>query len=198
MWSKLFLTVIAFIPGVILAQGQHHLLESMSVRQIDDGVRIDFGIKGGASCTGAQMQRRLGESDYVQVGQIQGVCGGSEFTEFYTILDSSPINNQEAHYRLILGNQGPTTELSITFIPMTGEVLMYPNPTNGPSRVRWSGVDGDVYILRVMDASGHLMHEEQVIAPSANANFQDLRPGFYILQLIKEGEEPMSYRFLRQ
>lgn len=183
MWRTRIFLLLIFSFASAEALAQHPLLESMTLRQVGNTVRVDFGIKGGVSCFGVQLERRTANDDFVEISSIPGICGGSEFTEFYALNDPFPVANAEASYRLVLGQQGTTEELSIIFIPIPGDIIVYPNPVLSIVSIRWIAEDGRLYNLCIHDTSGRQVYAAQVTAPQTSILVSHLPQGLYILHL---------------
>ena len=191
---KKFLILFSFLLPALGGLGQlHPILESFGARQVENRIRLDFGIKGGAQCNGVQLQRLNVEGTYVTVGVISGVCGGSEFTEFYNIDDEAPMPNQDNTYRLILGNQGPSSPLSILFTPLLSDLLVYPNPTSGELNLRWNAPEGEPWTLEILELNGKVVIPSLTItAPYESLSLPQGMKGMYQLVL----RETVSGRIL--
>lgn len=187
------------MSGKVFAQA-HPILESFTAIQIDDEVRLDFGIKGGSSCQGVTLERSLNGADYEVVDLIPGVCGGSEFTEYYAVYDSAPASNQLSYYRLELGQQGRTTPLTFRYIPLINGINIYPNPSRTGQEVRISNPFRLSFTLLVFSPSG----EEILRIPSQNLDTfvldtSELGRGIYTVKLYGEegGNEIYTQRIVR-
>lgn len=191
---KKFLILFSFLLPGLGGLGQlHPILESFGARQVENRIRLDFGIKGGAQCNGVQLERRKMDGTYITVGEISGVCGGSEFTEFYHVDDSSPLPNQINTYRLVLGSQGRSAPVDILFTPVEGDILVYPNPTSGELNLRWNAPDGEPWTLEVVDFSGKVVVASvMVTAPFEKLSLPPGMKGMYQLLL----RETVSGRIL--
>lgn len=132
--------------GIGLAVKVHgqaeEILEQFSIRQLGHEIRIDAGIKGGASCLGITLERLVNDN-FEAVDEIGGVCGGSEFTEYYVLYDQSPVPNAYNIYRLRLGFSGLTHTSEILFVPPTGGMVLYPNPANEWIDLKWDEIVSD-------------------------------------------------------
>jgi hypothetical protein len=164
---------------------QHPILAGYSGRQVGEEVRIDFGIKGGASCNGVTLYRTLDDgATYSFVAEIEGVCGGSEFTEFYNLSDASPARNRRNAYRLQLGNQGYSDTLSVLYIPQTSEVLAFPMPFTETLHLQWDAATGEEWLLRIYTLDGRLVVRDIAVrAPRVELPLHELPSGTYVLQL---------------
>ena len=183
--------ILTFILGFTLTSvlGQHPILAQFSAQQIGDRVRVDFGIMGGASCVGAILERRANLEDFEEVGLISGICGGSEFTEYYFIEDNSPIPNTINYYRLSLGQQGNSSELAFEFIPFTTNLFGFPNPAENEINLRWDNVSSEKRILRIYDMKGRITKGD-FIANSSRAvlDISTIETGSYFVVLMDEDE----------
>jgi hypothetical protein len=183
--------ILTFILGFTLASvvGQHPIRAQFSAQQIGGKVRVDFGVIGGASCVGVTMERRANLEDFEEVGVISGICGGSEYTEYYFIEDSSPIPNTLNYYRLSLGQQGNSSELAFEFIPFTTNLFTFPNPAENEINLRWDNVSSEKRILRIYDMKGRII-DGDFIANSSRAvlDISTIETGSYFVVLMDEDE----------
>jgi hypothetical protein len=135
------------------------------------------------------MERRANLEDFEEVGVISGICGGSEYTEYYFIEDSSPIPNTLNYYRLSLGQQGNSSELAFEFIPFTTNLFTFPNPAENEINLRWDNVSSEKRILRIYDMKGRII-DGDFIANSSRAvlDISTIETGSYFVVLMDEDE----------
>lgn len=159
------------------------ILEQFSARQIGHEIRVDAGIKGGASCVGIALERSIGGADFEVVDEIGGVCGGSEFTEYYVLIDTNPKAYCQNSYRLRLGASGLTQTKEILFVPPTDGLVVYPNPAKADITLIWSDILSDATI-DIFQIDGKLRATYQNISGTeVRLNLTTLPTGLYILQL---------------
>lgn len=177
--------------GIGLAVAVHgqteEILEQFSIRQLGHEIRVDAGIKGGASCLGITLERSIGD-DFEAIDEIGGVCGGSEFTEYYVLTDDDPIPNVMNRYRLRLGFSGYTHVQEILFVPPTGGMVLYPNPANEWIDLKWDEIVSDA-TLDIFHHDGRLQRTFSDISGSEIRVFiNGLANGLYVIQL-RVGQE---------
>ncbi|MFM1932111.1 MAG: hypothetical protein RL226_1414 [Bacteroidota bacterium] len=183
-----FLAFWFFVFIVNIGQSQvEELLAEFTVRQLGNKVRVDCGIKGGASCQGIWLERSLEGGDFEVVDVISGVCGGSEFTEYYELEDLNPSDNQLNTYRLRLGASGLSQTISLLFVPITDGLIVFPSSVDGQIVIKWENTvyDGEVIIR---DQSGKQM--EVFLPINGNEvvlNVEGIQRGLHIITLV-EGE----------
>jgi hypothetical protein len=178
-----FLSLIHFTSA-----GQaSEILEQFTLRQVGDEIRVDAGIKGGASCLGITLERLVNDN-FEAVDEIGGVCGGSEFTEYYVLYDQSPVPNAYNIYRLRLGFSGLTHTSEILFVPPTGGMVLYPNPTTTWIDLKWDEIVSDA-TLDIFHPDGRLQSTFSDISGTEIRVFIDgLTNGLYVIQL-RAGQE---------
>lgn len=182
------LTCIFCLFG-LLGLTQHPILAQFTAQQIGGTVRIDFGIKGGSSCDGVTLERRTATEDFEVAGLISGVCGGSEFTEYYFIEDTSPAPNQVNYYRLKLGQQGNSEELAFEFIPFETDLFVFPNPVASELNLRWINVSSETRIIRIYNNQGQLVAGDYLANSfRTTINIDFLNTGSYFAFLLDESE----------
>ena len=102
---KLLLSIALFLPMSLFGQ-EHPILNYFSANLGDNDVYLSWEIMGGGQCNGIQILRSTDSLNYVEIGDVQGVCGSPDFAQQYDFTDESPVENSINYYRLELGVQG--------------------------------------------------------------------------------------------
>lgn len=198
---KKFLVHILIIfcsSSSLFSQGED-ILASFSIIQNENMVILNFSIKGGASCDGVIVERRLeSETTYEVAGGISGVCGGSEFEEHYTIVDESPYLNQKNFYRLRLGNQGFSPEKSLVVVELVDEYKIYPQPARDQIFIKFNNPNQEQVSLSVYTLDGQVVIKNEVYNEALiYINGTELAEGMYLFQLSFESNKLLTGKFIR-
>lgn len=198
MYKLVFILFCALV-AVHSVSAQDDILEDFDLVQTGNSIIANFSIRGGASCQGVTLQRRLeGDSDYHVAAEIQGVCGGSEFTEFYSMEDSAPQLGQENIYRLKLGSQGFSDEIRITVIELSSDYKVYPQPSADQIFVKFENPNSEEVLLSVYDSTGKsVVRKDAFTRDIIFINAASLRSGIYIFQIEFSSSKIISGKFLR-
>ena len=179
------------------AQPGNVILSSFTVQQIGDFVRADFGILGGASCFGAELQRSTdNEMTWETVASISGVCGGSEFTEYYTFNDYAPVHGTSNMYRLELGGVGRTMTLEVFFTALDDGILLWHNPVSDRLNIRWEGLPTKRHRVVICDSRGTRIEAFDVVGNTAAIDLSRHPPGIYMLYLFDDTHQLLKSRRL--
>lgn len=171
----------------VVAQPGEHIIESFTVQQIGAHVRADFGIRGGASCLGTELERSTdGGVTFTTVAAIREVCGGSSFTEFYSFNDLTPVPGVEAIYRLDLGGVGRTNDRRLTFVQLFDELVIYPNPAGENARMRWNRMASDRFELQIFALTGRMVYQTLGVGNTFVLTTSDLGKGRYQVIIITD------------
>jgi len=191
--------IFATLNSYYSAGQGHEILESFSLTQTGNNVLVNFAIKGGASCNGVTLQRRLSsDSIYSVAAEIQGVCGGSEFTEHYTLEDDSPELGNSNIYRLKLGTVGFSDELEITVIELLSEYTIYPQPAASEVFLKYDNPGNTPVSVNVFDSAGRIVKRLRGLTSDLIfINSSDLEVGMYIFQLEFSTGEMLTGKFIR-
>jgi len=196
------LTIISFIvfltPLALHAQVED-LLESFSLTQNENTVVINFAIRGGASCNGVTVERRLSaDSFYVDAAAISGVCGGSEFTEHYTLVDEAPLFGETNIYRLVLGTQGFSEEKSLTVIELLNDYKIYPQPAREEIFIAFNNPNEEEVSLSVYALDGKtIINDARSNQAIIYLDGSTLTPGIYLFQLKFGSSKILTGKFIR-
>lgn len=175
------------------------ILAGLSVQQVGNVIRADFGILGGASCLGAELQRYRADAgpDFIVVDRIREVCGGTEFVEHYTLIDEAPLNGGASTYRLSLGGIGFTRSLEVEFVPFFDTMVIFPNPASEFIRVRWDALPGQRWELRIHDLTGRILLAEEVVGNTLAIPVSHFAEGAYYLSIEDEEGKTLTRRWLK-
>lgn len=188
-----FLLVVMTSLFIEKTSAQHPILASFELVQVDNTVQLTFGILGGASCNGVQWERAGADLDFETIASISGVCGGSEFTEYYSLVDEAPLTGEVSYYRLVLGSQGRSQERTFLFVELDDGVKLYPNPSSDVVNLRFSNPSQKLVKIRVFDITGSLVFEDL----SQNGEYQlkvsGLARGVHLLQVQTE-DQSIAFR----
>ena len=87
--------------------------------------------------SGVQLLRSSDGVQFFRIDEIQGICGGSEFTEHYILLDETPLQATTNHYKLALGVQGESQVIQLNFVPLNAGFNVFPNPVQDWAVLKW-------------------------------------------------------------
>jgi len=179
-------------------QSAHEILESFTLVQNGNNVLANFSVKGGASCNGVTLERRVaGDTDYTISGQIQGVCGGSEFTEHYSIQDESPELAEQNFYRLKLGTQGYSRESDIVVIELLGDYNIYPQPAANEVFVKFDNPNNESAKCKVYDSKGLVVYDKDGFNNDIIfIDSTDLISGMYFFQIQFTEQKLLTGKFI--
>ncbi len=197
--KKLFLLVLLFAGISLQGLSQEHEILSYFFGLIkDDIIILKFGITGGNTCNGILINHSTDDINYVQVGEIPGICG-SQITEVpYTFIHDNPVSGQKNYYKLELGLQGSSTPLIITFYN-TGEdgYILFPNPGRDIMQILVTG-NGEPVELLFRDVSGKTIGNlNSASGKLISIPTQDWISGIYFISIYKSGELISSPRWVK-
>lgn len=164
------------------------ILDSFSAIQVGNTIQIDFSIKGGASCQGAILERSSEGDFFEDIASIQGICGGSEFTEFYSLNDGDPLLNSANYYRVALGNQGYSAVLAIDFIELDKGYRVYPQPSRDWAVIKFDNPTQTPFVLNIYTMSGGVKDSGTITSNEAYLDLGRYEAGNYVFQLISTGK----------
>ncbi|MDQ3050998.1 MAG: T9SS type A sorting domain-containing protein [Bacteroidota bacterium] len=173
---------------------QDTIFRSLSAVQTDDGVLFNFTIRGGNTCSGVVLQRSENGRNFTTIYEIDGVCGGLVTDESYSIIDSFPIINRTALYRLEVGSLGLfSNTISIRFIDYGSDgVTVFPNPCSDQCFVHFSNPGNDDLQVLIFNTTGQLVLEKQLTGTLLVLQTGLLEKGLYFIRVNRQGEEKYS------
>jgi hypothetical protein len=162
----------------------NEILESFSAIQVGNTIQIDFSVKGGASCQGAILQRSSEGVFFDDIASIQGICGGSEFTEFYSLNDDEPLLNSTNYYRVALGNQGHSAVLAIGFVQLEKGYRVYPQPSRDWAVIKFNNPTQSPFVLNIYTMTGGIKDSGTITSNEVYLDLSRYEAGTYVFQLI--------------
>jgi len=161
----------------------HPVLDNFNIVQTGNSVQINFAIQGGASCVGVDLERSNDSFNFEIVGSISGVCGGSEFVEFYSLLDDNPIRGEKSFYRLRLGSQGRSELFEFTFVPLENGLNVYPNPASDKCYVRFDNSNSTPHLIQLFDQKGRSLSSFETNEFQVEFDLENFEVGVYLIRI---------------
>ena len=153
-------------------------------------------MRGGASCQGVQLQRSSDSQFFAVISEIQGVCGGSEFVEHYTIVDHSPLEYSTNYYRLNLGGEGLTETRSIDFVRLENDYRVYPQPSSDWAVLKYENPTESVYSFSLYSPAGTLIYNQSVSSSELFIDLNGYANGCYTFQLVGKEQELITGKIM--
>jgi uncharacterized repeat protein (TIGR01451 family) len=184
------LTVIAETNPGVIGSVEFILTGSSSHNEIDDDAPYSlFGETGGGSFQSWKPKPKGGETYTLTAIPFSEAGGtgmeGAAFSVEITFIDLSP---------------GPgSSSKSKMFLTGTPDMKLFPNPTSDLVNVQLTEVNGLPGQLRIFDNLGKLVLErdiDEIPEGPIEVGTQNLTGGIYLLQVVAEGNEPVSKRLV--
>lgn len=180
----------------LLAQ-QNMALVSFNGFQYKDSVILNFTMAKGYSCNGIYIERSEDSVNFSGIGDIQGVCGSSDFEVPFQFTDNSPLQNTGNFYRLDLGNFGYSEIIKIYFAKLNPAGLaFYPNPCIQNCSLYFENPTNSELEFFIYDYSGKLIVQEKIRGTVFEIDRKNLSRGVYYYHLIHKDEIKISGRFV--
>lgn len=187
---KLWFIGFIFIGALGLsARAQPHpILDDFIALRDGNTVLLKWTISSGSTCNGIRIYRAEDTINYIQVGDIAGVCGSSTSPVPYSFTDLSPIPNKINYYRLELGTQGFSKFVFIEFIVLGNEgYLIRPQPVTDNAVIYFVNPNNAPYTFKVYNEMGQLVQKvENTKADSFSFNRAGLSSGTYSFTIENE------------
>lgn len=181
--------LLTFFPWSIAlnAQDVSAVLALLDLSQEADKVKVTVAIRGGASCQGVELERKIGTGDYAFIDSYPGICGGTDFTEYYYLTDNQPLAGTEVFYRVNLGQVGYSDPIKFLYVSLDESgISLYPNPSKGLLNIYVQEASTVFFQLEILDASGAVVHKEDFFNERHQISLVGLRSGIYSLRVFTE------------
>lgn len=122
-------------------------------------VYLSWQIIAGSTCSGIQIHRSTDNINFIEVGDIPGICGDLTSPQDYDFTDFSPIKNSINYYRLELGNNGFSQVLSVEVIDISETGFQVrPNPAYGLSKILFENDNKALHNFAIHNTLGELVY----------------------------------------
>lgn len=147
--------IILFLFAAPSLSAQHIILNYFTAQRVGDEILLRWEIKSGNTCNGIFIQRAGADGNFVEIGEIQGVCGDPSFAAAFDFIDTDPLANATNHYRLQLGVQGFTEVVELPFVDYgEDDYQILGMPVDDNSVLDFRKRSGETYTLSIFDAKG--------------------------------------------
>ncbi|MEQ8323200.1 MAG: T9SS type A sorting domain-containing protein [Vicingaceae bacterium] len=191
--SRTALGLILFLVSTSLF-AQQSILERFEANTVNEQVVLTWTIKQGFTCNGIRIERSPDSLIYLEIGDIEGICGSLTEPENYTFIDKSPLSNQRNYYRLELGAVELSSVVS-SEVYLTGETghLIIPNPSQGNQMtIFYKNQRNAETALRVYDQHGHLVITQSSRGETYDLFVEGFQPGLYLFIISYSDKKEIS------
>ena len=190
--KRILVITLVFLQSFLLKAQDHPIIDFFNGETFNDQILLSWNIIGGNNCNGITIYHSTDNLNYIEIGEIPGICGEIVDAEPYSFLHITPKANALNYYKLKLGSQGFTTPLELMFYK-TGDkgFTFFPNPASEFFNVYVSKTNQNPRI-EVFDSSGKKMISQYVTSGVlVQVDTFKLTKGVYIIRLL-DGNEVVS------
>ena len=196
----LYLILLVFVlPSTSSGSGSSDTLFTFfSGTQASQSVLISFTIRGGVTCQGIQIMRSTDRVNYVQVYEIQGVCGNPTFDESYNWTDESPVPNQYNYYRIDLGSLGLSSDIiTVKYIGYNNDGFhMFPNPCSNSCKIYFSNASRSPHQYIIYDSLGKVVATGETDSDEIMVDSNQLTSGIFRFVVYVNSEPRFNGKFV--
>lgn len=122
---------ICFLLLVSASVINGQIVSEFSLSKKNGFVLLDWVIQLGYLCDGINIERSTDSVNFIEIGNIYGVCGSLNAPVKYQFIDTSIENSGKYHYRLNMFTLGYSPSKSIVFAGKENPLFfVFPNPAN--------------------------------------------------------------------
>jgi len=133
---NLLLCLILLVAKLNTSAQSSEILGKFSASETSRSVYLNWSIFAGSTCNGIQIQRSIDSINFVQIGNIPGICGSTTYVQSYDFTDDNPVKNKINYYQLTLGNTGVSEILSVDVINIQNRgYQIRPNPVTNHAKI---------------------------------------------------------------
>lgn len=190
---------LIFATGLAVQAQETEILDYINISNLKGEILLDWQITQGSTCNGIKIYRSVNNSEFVQVGEIDGICGHSSRPVRYVFKDENPVKNQVNSYRLDLGGYGNSETVGIEIIGFEGvNYQLRPNPVVTTSQLMFNNDKNKEAQVHIFDAKGNAFPHLTTRTNLVNIHAKEYSAGFYFFNVIIENKLVTSGKFIVQ
>lgn len=190
---------LIFVTGFSVQAQEADILDYINISNLKGDILLDWQITQGSTCNGIKIYRSVNNSEFIQVGEIDGICGHSSRPVRYVFKDENPVKNQVNNYRLDLGGYGNSETVGIEIIDFDSkEYQLRPNPVVTTSQLMFNNDKNKEAQIHIFDAKGNAFHYLTTKTNVVTINAENYSSGFYFFNVIIENQLITSGKFIVQ
>ena len=192
--KQIFLLPFLILFSSTFAFAQHNpILDNFSVFENNGKAFLNWTITSGSTCNGIQIFRSSDNMNFIQVGEIIGICGSSSSPTPYNFTDDNPVKNSINYYRLELGSNGSSEILSIEIIDIaSGGFQIRPNPVSAEAKVYFDNNKKQEHQLTLYNLNGVSVFTTTTKEDFFLLDSVLLQSGIYLFTISTNGNLPTA------
>jgi hypothetical protein len=177
---------------ILTAYSQQTILDRFQATVNNSQVYLSWTIKQGSTCNGISITRSVDSLTFVEIGDIEGICGDALVPVNYNFTDANPMFNRKNYYRLELGDVGPSNIISVAVISLDSKgYYVFPNPGNVSSRIYFENTQFEKAELKLFTVNGEITGNLITQKDFFDVDLTGYNAGLYLF-LIYLNSKPVS------
>lgn len=190
---------LILVTGLSVHAQEPTILDYFNISDLKGDILLDWQITQGSTCNGIKIYRSVNNSAFVQVGEIDGICGSFSLPKRYIFKDETPVKNQVNNYRLDLGGYGNTETVGIEIIAFEAkDYQIRPNPIVSTSQLLFNNEKNKEAQIHIYDAKGNVFPILTTRTNVVNINAESFNSGFYFFNVVIDNQLVTSGKFIVQ
>lgn len=198
MFGKLF--SIATISFYLLTNvfAQTSILSNFSGTSLNNKVFLKWTISAGNTCNGIQLFRSIDSLNFIEIGDIQGVCGSLSEPKGYSFTDLNPVLNFKNYYRLDLGGIETSLPIAVNVIDFAdNNYYLTQNPITTTAKVVTYNPTFETLNLTIFLPNGAIAQQLTTTADFFTIDAMKFATGSYFFTISSEkNERPIQGKFI--
>lgn len=158
-------------------------LDAITALENNGKVYLKWIIKEGNTCNGIRVLRSNDSLNFINIGQISGICGSATEKTSYEFIDENPELNIRNYYTIEMGSLGFSKIISIDVYDFKDEVIVRPQPAKGYVQLIFKNSFNDEYLLQLLGLNGQIIFETSNSSNLFAINTDGLTSGFYVYKI---------------
>lgn len=198
MKNKTILILLFLLGNSLFGFAQKVNLSNFFIIPNGKQILLYWTIDSGPTCNGITVWHSTDSVNYVEIGDIGGICGSSSSAIPYNFTDKNPTLNQTNFYKIRLGysqfSEVKTVQINYT---EPGKLIIKPNPSSENVVIEFNNEAANHYQLTVTNSSGNTVYTKENISESKiELNTTGWSAGTYYVTLAEPGGKKLKDKLI--
>lgn len=178
---------LAILFCLFIVDLKSQTIDHFELYEVNNQAFLSVTISQGSTCDGIKILRAKDSINYIQVGEIPGVCGSSSESKTYHFTDEKTEYNTTLYYKIQLGNFLLPNVVKIKiFKALNGNVHVFPNPCKGFIYFVLDKEQINATKINVYDLQGKKVMNIESQEKAIELITDTLSSGVYFYQIVNE------------
>lgn len=183
MFKSLLLVLLFHAPFLLFAQ-QEETLDGITVLENRGKVYLKWVINEGNTCNGIRIWRAKDTLNFMNIGQISGICGSETEKTAYEFVDEQPYLNAFNYYTIEMGSLGFSKVVSVEVFDFSSGIIIRPQPAKDFLQLVFKNDFSQEHHLYIFNLQGDLIFDTKDNSDKFSVSTLGMPNGMYVYKIV--------------